>query len=103
VFATLQPVVLWEFEALLVQVLLLLLLVPLRHVLEFFGLHYVFGRWKEDAPLPWEVNHRHQKSMSRIKESKENLQNRGEEEEEKILICNVNLVSSYKGKIEAYI
>ena len=40
--------------------------------------------------------------MSRIKESKENLQNR-EEEEEKTLICNINLISSYKGKIEAYI
>ena len=41
--------------------------------------------------------------MSRIKESKENLQNRGEEEEEKIFICNINFVSSYKGKIEAYV
>jgi hypothetical protein len=47
--------------------------------------------------------------IPRIKESKENLQNKGEEEEEKkgeeekILICNVNLMSSYKGKIEAYI
>ena len=42
------------------------------------------------------------KVFSRIKESKENLQNRGEEEEEKILICNINLMSAYKGKIEAY-
>jgi hypothetical protein len=74
VLATLQPVVLWEFEALLVQVLLLLLLVPLRHVIEFFGgLHYVFGRWKEHAPPPWEVNQRHQKSISRIKESDEDM------------------------------
>jgi hypothetical protein len=36
--------------------------------------------------------------MSRIKESKENLQNRGEEEEEKILICNINLMSLLQGK-----
>jgi hypothetical protein len=37
-------------------------------------------------------------TMSRIKESKENLQNRGEEEEDKILICNINLVSLLQWK-----
>jgi hypothetical protein len=37
-------------------------------------------------------------TMSRIKESKKNLQNRGEEEEEKVLIRNINLVSLLQGK-----
>jgi hypothetical protein len=50
-----------------------------------------------------------QSKLSRIKESKEKLQNKGEEEEEKmekkeeILICNINLVSILQGMIEAYI
>ena len=42
--------------------------------------------------------------LSRIQESKENLQNREKEEEKKILIyCNIILVSLLQGKIEAYI
>ena len=36
--------------------------------------------------------------MSRIKESKEKLQNKGEEEEEEILICNINLMSLFTRK-----
>jgi hypothetical protein len=46
--------------------------------------------------------------MSRIKESKEKLQNKGEEEEEKMekkkfSFANINLVNLLQGMIEAYI
>jgi hypothetical protein len=47
--------------------------------------------------------------MSRVKESKEKLQNKGEEEEEKMekkkkfSFANINLVNLLQGMIEAYI